>query len=269
MRGAPRLPARLWHGLTRGAWLASGLWLAGAAAAQEQVSVPCAGTVKQASYTSPTGRYPHGVLGDRLEWGGLRVTWIARGDCPAGRLSIALPETLVFEDVAPRLAQLDRQGPEEIVVVESHADAGARLAVWGFRDGRFERLTATPFIGQRFRWLAPLGAADLDGDGAVELAYVDRPHLAKTLRIWRYLPEGPRLEEVASHAGVTNHRIGETDIAGGIRDCGDGPEMIVADAAWQEVLALRFDGREISQQGLGPHRGRESFARAMTCQPLR
>jgi hypothetical protein len=46
-------------------------------------------------------------------------------------------------------------------------------------------LAATPHIGSANRWLAPIGAADLDGDGRVEIAYVDRPHLARTLRIWR------------------------------------------------------------------------------------
>ena len=65
--------------------------------------------------------------------------------------------------------------------------------------------------------------------------------------------------------GVTNHRIGERDIAGGIRDCGDGPEMIVADEAWQRVLAVRFDGQGFRTTDLGPHDGRASFAAAMAC----
>jgi hypothetical protein len=52
-------------------------------------------------------------------------------------------------------------------------------------------LASTPWIGQRFRWLAPVAAADLDGDGAMELAYVDRPHLARTLRVWRIAFDGP------------------------------------------------------------------------------
>ena len=58
-----------------------------------------------------------------------------------------------------------------MIVVESHA-ARARLAVWGAGG----RLAAIPFIGTRFRWLAPLGAADLDGDGRVEIAYAETPH---------------------------------------------------------------------------------------------
>ncbi|MDA7427064.1 VCBS repeat-containing protein [Primorskyibacter aestuariivivens] len=234
----------------------SGLWLAGAAAAQE---------ITAARYEGPTTRYPHGVLGDEIEHTGLAVT------LSDGRvLRASWERDVVFEDTEPRLADLDGDGAPEVIVVESHETQGARLAIWGMVSGNLAQITATPFIGTRFRWLAPVGAADLDGDGVMELAYVDRPHLAKTLRVWRYETQGRtvRLREVASLKGVTNHRIGEVDIAGGIRDCGQGPEMIVADAGWREVLALRFDGAKISQQSLGAHRGRDSFARAMRCETL-
>lgn len=271
MTRAPRAPLRHWRGLARGACLASGLWWAGAAAAEIRAAAQCVGTVEGARYVAPTDRYPHGVLGDDLEWAELQLDYRPARSCPSdgGSLRIRLPEDLVFEDVAPRLVDLDGQDPPEIVVVESHRARGARLAVWGIRDNVFRRVAATPFIGARFRWLAPLGAADLDGDGAIELAYIDRPHLARTLRIWRFIAGQDALEEVAALPGVTNHRIGERDIAGGLRDCGTGPEIIVADAAWRTVLAVRFDGVAFSQHVLGPHRGRSSFADAMACRSLR
>jgi hypothetical protein len=47
-------------------------------------------------------------------------------------------------------------------------------------------IAATPYVGTRFLWLASLGAAALDGDGRVEIASVDRLHLDKILRIWRF-----------------------------------------------------------------------------------
>ncbi|MEM9972381.1 MAG: VCBS repeat-containing protein, partial [Pseudomonadota bacterium] len=127
-------------------------------------------------------------------------------------------------------------------------------------------VAANEFIGRTNRWLAPVGvgAADLDGDGAVEIAFVDRPHLAKTLRVFRFA--GGALTLVGEFPGVTNHRIGERDIAGGIRDCGAGPEMVVADAAWQRVLAIRFDGARFASEAVGPHEGRQSFAAAMACE---
>jgi hypothetical protein len=73
-----------------------------------------------------------------------------------------------------------------------------------------------------------------------------------------------RLTEVAAAPGFTNHRIGERDIAGGIRDCGAGPEMVVADGDWRNVMAVRFDGR-LGARPVRAHSGRESFAAAMAC----
>ena len=244
--GAPRLPARQPLGLARGAGLAVILAvLSGQALAQSAVT--------GARYEAPTARYPHAVLGDDEEWGAL-VFELADG---SERL-LTLPEARVFEDIAPRLFDVDGDGAPEAVVVESDAALGARLAIYSPAG----LLAATPFIGQRFRWLAPVGIGDLDGDGAVEIAYVDRPHLARVLRVWRF--SDGALTEVASLEGVTNHRIGETDIAGGLRDC-DGPEMIVASADWSRVLAVRLTGGRLVARDIGPHRGRESFRDAMGC----
>ncbi|MGI9393893.1 MAG: FG-GAP repeat domain-containing protein, partial [Boseongicola sp.] len=200
------------------------------------------------------------VLGDALEAGGLRVEAGVKGPCD---LAVILPEHSVFEDTGPRIADLDGDGRNEVVVVESHRDLGAALAIYGLRSGALKKITATPNIGRSNRWLAPVGIADLDGDGFIEIAYIDRPHLAKTLRVWRW--QNGRLTEVAAASGVTNHRIGERDIAGGIRDCGDGPEMIVTDGGWQNVLAVRFDGTGLGQRVLRKHKGRSSFADAMAC----
>ena len=136
---------------------------------------------------------------------------------------------------------------------------GARLAIYDENGMR----AATPFIGRPHRWLAPLGVADLDGDGRVEIAYVDRPHLAKVLRIWRY--EGGRLRHLADVPGLTNHRIGWDRIPGGIRDCGRGPEMITADGGWRRVIATTWDGRRAAKRDLGAYAGEQSLARAMAC----
>lgn len=179
----------------------------------------------------------------------------AHGD----RRTFELPRTSVFEDVHPRLTDLDGDGAPEVITVESDQRLGARLAVWG-SDGR---IVATPYIGTRFRWLAPVGAADLDGDGSIELAYVDRPHLAKTLRVWRY--EQGELIPLGALPGVTNHRIGEPDIAGGIRSCGEMPEMLVASADWRAILAIRFEAGVFSQRQIGTDTSRDAFARALAC----
>lgn len=210
--------------------------------------------VASARYEEPTTRYDHGILGDATEYGAL-VMVTAEGR----QLRIRLPETRVFEDTEPRLYDVDADGEREVIVVETDLSLGARLAVYG-PEGL---IAATNFIGQTHRWLAPAGAADIDGDGNVEIAYVDRPHLARELVIVRF--RRGKLEPVARFQGVTNHRIGERDIAGGIRTCAGLPEIVVADATWSEVLAISFDGKRFDATRLGPHRGRQSFAEAMAC----
>lgn len=209
--------------------------------------------VTAARYAEPTDRYAHGILGDAIEFGALVMT------VDGTEVLLRLPLTHVFEDTAPRLIDIDGDGAREVMVVETKMTAGARISIY---DGTGTLVAATPHIGRTNRWFSPVGAADLDGDGFVEVAFIDRPHLAKVLRVWRYV-DGD-FAEVAVMDGVTNHRIGEPDIAGGIRDCGDGPEMIVATADWTRLLAVRMDG-DLVRADIGPHTGRASFAAAMTC----
>jgi hypothetical protein len=205
-------------------------------------------------YDSPTTRYDHGILGDGIEWERLVIEIKA-----LGIFGLKLPRNRVFEDIAPRLADLDGDQLPEVIVVETDLALGARLAVYSDKG----LISATEFIGQTHRWLAPVGAADLDGDGTVEIAYVDRPHLARELVIVRFRPG--KLEPVARFMAVTNHRIGDRDIAGGIRTCAGVPEIVVADAEWREVLAIRFDGARFGVDRLGPVRGARSFSDAMAC----
>jgi len=214
-----------------------------------------------AGFSDATTRYDHGILGDAVEAGGLRAMTRTKGPCD---LSVILPQDRVFEDIAPRLADLDGDGRAEIIVVETDVDRGASLAVYGLRLGRLVRIAATPPIGRTHRWLAPIGAADLDGDGMMEITYVDRPHLARVLMVWRY--RDGALEKVAEIGGLTNHRIGDGTILGGIRDCaGGGPEMITASADWSRLMATRFqDGRLVSRD-IGANSGPAAVSDALAC----
>ncbi|MDB2407578.1 VCBS repeat-containing protein [Jannaschia sp.] len=198
-------------------------------------------------YEGLSNAYPHGVLGDALEPTVLRAMSDASADACAPVVEAG--PGFVFEDIAPRLADVDGDGRPEVIAVRTAFDAGAQLVVYTAQGDTLVPLAATPHIGRRNRWLAPAAIADLDGDGAVEIAYVDRPHLAKTLRIWRYADGTFR--EVAAATGVTNHRIGEAFISGGLRRCGDTPEIVLASADWSRLLAVTFDGRGIAARDLG------------------
>ncbi|MCZ4260413.1 VCBS repeat-containing protein [Limimaricola sp. G21655-S1] len=220
--------------------------LAGPAMAQGQ-------GLSEARFTEPTTRYAHGVFGETEEWGALEMVT----ETGETRL-IRLPDSRVFEDTAPRLADVDGDGAMEAVVVETDAAQGARLSVYG-PDGL---IAATPYIGTSHRWLAPLPPAELDGDGHIELAYVDRPHLARVLRVWR-LRDGV-LEQVAALEGLTNHRFGAPDISGGVRDCGEGPELVLADASWRRIMAVRLVEGTLSARDIGPLE-EAGFALALDC----
>lgn len=228
--------------------LALGLWAAMPAGAAEIVA---------AQYDGPTTRYAHGVLGDAVEYEDLVVT------LSDGRVLRAHWDApLVYEDTAPRLADIDGDGAPEVITVESHAERGARLAIWRWTGTRLEQRATGAFIGQRNRWLAPAGVADLDGDGVVEIAYVDRPHLAKTLRLFHL--DGDGLREMARLGGLSNHRIGWDYIIGGVAACAEPPALILARGDWSELVAVRYDGDSLTAATLGPW-SREAAEAAMAC----
>jgi len=229
-----------------------------AASAQEEVW-----TVLAANYADPVTRYGHDALGPGHEWGVLEVT-VQPGKKRAKKevRRFVLPHERVFEDIAPRLADLDGDGVPEVIVVESHLDFGSRLAIYDANGP----VTATDWIGQNHRWLAPVGAVDIDRDGKVEVALIDRPHLNKSLAIYRY--SNRSLDYVLEIAPFTNHRFGDDYIVGGARTCKGVPAFIVADGDYKQVLAVTWAGKTPHVTSLGPVKGPESFERALACKKL-
>jgi len=207
--------------------------------------------ITSARYEVPLDVYPHRIMGSIREKAVLIAT-----DAEGREYRVDLREAgaghNVFEDIAPRVVDATGDGSADIFVVESAQTEDAQLAVYGLRNGALTKIAATPHIGTRFRWLAPAAITDLDGDGVTDIAYVDRPHLARTLRIWTWAAGG--LTEVSSIPGLTNHRIGDEVIWGGLRDCGTGPEIVLADGAFREIVTIRYNGDNIRQglTGLAP-----------------
>jgi len=194
--------------------------LAGAAVAEP------AGIVG-ATYAEPSAVYAHGALGGGGEWAAL-VLQLRDGRSVTLRVSPGH----VFEDIAPHLADLTGDGAPEVIAVQSNLLRGSRLVVYGVVGAGFGLIAATPPIGQRHRWLSMLGAADLDADGRVEIALIDRPHLARILTVLR-LEEGA-LRVIATAPGLTNHAFGAPATLGGLRDCA--PEIITLDAGFTQII---------------------------------
>lgn len=193
----------------------------------------------------PTGRYRHGVLGDAIEAGELRVR------LRDGRLlSYVLREDSVFEDLRPRVVDLDGDGSEEVIVVKSRAGAGASLAVLSIRSGRLIPFAETPAIGTHHRWLNPVGVADVDGDGRLDVVLVQTPHLAGPLVAYTFGPHG--FVEIGRVAGFSNHAIGSRALGlGALLDAdGDGlPEAVVPAGDRRSLRVVSFAGGRIRDLG--------------------
>jgi hypothetical protein len=206
------------------------------------LSGPASGqTIVSATLITPTDRYAHAVLGNALEWAELELA-LATGQ----RLRFTLPQTHVFEDITARVGDFDGDGSTEVMVVEASLTKGAALAIYDTTGRR----AATANIGQPNRWLAPAGWGDFDGDGRIEIAYVDRPHLAQELVFLRL--EGRSLTEIARASGFTNHRIGEAHISGGTRSCGGKTSLILASPDWSRTLEVTLAPSGITAKDIGP-----------------
>ena len=216
----------------------------------------------KAIFSEPTDRYDHGILGDAIEFGALELTVNICVQCAKQDLriyTIRLPKSRVFEDLSPRLTDLDNDGANEVVVVETALDKGASLAVYD----ALGKVAQTPFLGQPHRWLAPAGMADFDGDGIKDIALVEKPHLTKEMQIWRY--KDRKLTMIAHLGGLTNHRIGDAFISGGVRNCGQGPEIITVDADWARVMATGFKDGNLTPRVMGAFTGQTDLQKALDC----
>ncbi|MCR9070588.1 MAG: hypothetical protein NXI18_02625 [Alphaproteobacteria bacterium] len=203
------------------------------------------GDIRAAWYIAPTLRYGHGILGDAVEAGGLRVQ-----TADGAILSLVLPESEVFEDRTPLLADLDGDGRTEIVALRASLTAGGSVTVYGVDGNALVERGSTGFIGRSHRWLNVAGIADFLGEGGLQIAYVQTPHIGGTLLVYRLEPSG--LSKVAELYGFSNHVIGATeqrlsavaDVDGDSR-----PDLALpsADRKTLRIVSIGVDGiREIA-----------------------
>lgn len=192
------------------------------------------GDIVEAWYSEPTTRYAHAVLGDGIEAGALRVK-NNRGEIYTFRL----PSTEVFEDIAPRLADLDRDGRTEVITILSSQSAGASIAVFRLNGNAFNKVAQTPFIGRSNRWLNIADINNFGGNRRPDIAFVVTPHLAGILQFYRF--RNGRMVRIAQAAGFSNHFIGSNELRlSTVADVnGNGiPDLILPSLARNELVIV-------------------------------
>ncbi|SDF07537.1 Repeat domain-containing protein [Celeribacter baekdonensis] len=217
--------------------------------------------ITAARYIEPTDVYGHGAVAGG-EYARMRVTL---SDGTERNVSF---KKSIFEDTAPRLHDFDGDGSPEIVTVVSGFATGAWVQVWSLNaSGALIPAKSNAPIGARHRWLAVVGIADFDGDGTDDIAYIDRPHLAKELVILPVdLAGSGMLDTTARLAGLTNHHFGSAEIEGGMRDCsGQVPAIVTANADWSQVMETRFEDGQLATKPVAPYTGADSFAPFLIC----
>ncbi len=216
--------------------------------------------VSQAWYGQATTDYAHGVLGDAIEANILYAQVAGTDTCAA---AIKLPEDSVFEDITPRIGDVTGDGRNDVIVIESHRELGASIAIYSIDEAQLLKVASTPYIGTAYRWLAPVGVADFTGDAVADVAYVETPHIGGNLKVWSFKNEKPLL--IGSAPGFSNHRIGQNYITGGIRDCGKGPEMVVPGKEWDRTLIATVVDDTIVVDTYADNSNRSTIDLALQC----
>ncbi|WP_152009619.1 hypothetical protein [Hoeflea sp. EC-HK425] len=189
------------------------------------------GDIRQAWYGRPTTRYAHGVLGDAIEAGSL-VAVTASGE----QLEIVLPAEQVFEDITPRIADLDGDGTNEVITIRASKTGGAAVAIFGLADGKLALRSAGSENGQTNRWLNIAGFLPRD-DGGLTLYGVRTPHIGGRL-FSLDLRNGALSERNDIAIDLSNHIIGSREL--GMSAVGEFDGRIELVLPSQDRRRLRF-----------------------------
>jgi hypothetical protein len=157
-----------------------------------------------AQYSLPTEKYGHGILGDKIEAEQLVV--VVDGVFYEHKLL----DEYVFEDISPRLYDVDGDGELEFITIRTNVTRGGGIAIYKIVDEQLVEYAHVTEIGSRHRWLNIVAIADLDQDKSIELVWIETPHIGGILKIAEI--EAGSLKVLAEKGQYSNHAIGERNL---------------------------------------------------------
>ena len=191
-----------------------------------------------AQYAMPTKKYSHGILGDEIEAEQLVVV------VDSVFYELTLPSEFVFEDISPRLYDVDGDSELEFITIRTHVSQGASIAIYKIIDEQLLEYASVPEIGTPYRWLNIVTINDLDNDGIVELVWIQTPHIGGILKVAKV--EAGTLKVLAEKEQYSNHAIGERNLCLSIGTVHDNQKVFyVPNQSRNKIFGFTFMNNEL------------------------
>ena len=176
-----------------------------------RVAESASGDIVRAWFGRPTDRYAHAVLGDGIEGGSLIIK-----TADGATQEWVLPDNQVFEDITPRIADLNSDGQNEVVTIRASRAGGAAVVVYGLRDGALTEIGASSENGRPNRWLniAAILPAAVTGHArsGATIVGVRTPHIGGRLFFLTMDGDGRFTERNDIDRNLSNHVIGDREL---------------------------------------------------------
>lgn len=213
------------------------------------VATAASGDIRRAWYGRPTDRYGHGVLGDAIEGGSLVVE-----TTDGTRVELVLDEALVFEDITPRIVDLDGDGSNEVVTIRASQTGGAAVALYGLRGAELSEIAASAEIGRPNRWLniAAIVPAQVAGEmsNGSTIVGVRTPHIGGRLFFLTMATDGTVRERSDVTRGLSNHVVGSRELGlSALVQTGGGAELYIPSQDRRTLRAVFGRGGDIALPG--------------------
>lgn len=207
---------------------------------EQAISVNLDRTV-YAQYARPTEKYGHGILGDKIEAEQLVVV------VDSVFYVHSLQSEYVFEDIRPRLYDVDGDNQLEFITIRTQVSKGAGIVMYKIIDEELVEYAHVEEIGARNRWLNIVAIEDLDDDGSIEIAWIQTPHIGGILKVAKV--NAGLLTVLSEKSEYSNHAIGERNLCLSVlTEESNGKVIYIPNQNRVRVAGFTFENNELKMK---------------------